>query len=245
MARGKDGNAHWLGERALPGAIILIGGASLSDFRMRVAQSHLRHDLLPSFWSMAGLADSKRSFLTVPLSAGGDSSDIPSSNGIRRVPFQQVDDQGRFPNVAVINFTEPSAGIVSNIRKLTTRRHALDLPSMMLPWLAFLWGAGSKANPLNDGQGTPGAALVETAFGMAGIELTPGLTSTASCPEAIWQSALWWHDYYAKTADQGGTRVATELGVKGSSAKVKAIVPQGQYRLGQVAAAVTWEKSQN
>jgi hypothetical protein len=33
-------------------------------------------------------------------------------------------------------------------------------------------------------------------LGAAGFDLTPGLESRASCPEAIWQAAKWWHKYY-------------------------------------------------
>jgi hypothetical protein len=33
-----------------PGDVVLLGGSSLADFRIRVAQSHMRHDLTPSYW---------------------------------------------------------------------------------------------------------------------------------------------------------------------------------------------------
>ena len=62
-----QGNAKWLASRVQPGAVVLVGGASLEHFRLRVAQSHLRHDLLPSFWSLAGVAATSTSFLTVPI----------------------------------------------------------------------------------------------------------------------------------------------------------------------------------
>ena len=61
----------------------------------------------------------------------------------------------------------------------------------MLPWLAFLWGVSGSTNPLLSGTGLPSSAFVETVFAMAGFELTPGLSSASSCPEAIWQSAKW------------------------------------------------------
>ena len=40
--------------------------------------------------------------------------------------------------------------------------------------------------------------MVETVVGAAGYDLTPGLESGASCPEAIWQAARWWHQYYSE-----------------------------------------------
>jgi hypothetical protein len=52
-----------------------------------------------------------------------------------------------------------------------------------------------------DGLGMPSAAMVETVTGAAGFDLTPGLESRASCPEAIWQSARWWHEYHAENKE--------------------------------------------
>jgi hypothetical protein len=237
-----QGNAKWLGSRVRPGAVVLVGGASLEHFRLRVAQSHLRHDLLPSFWSLAGVAATSTSFLTVPLTIR-DASLVPVTNGVESMRFSEIDDVARYPNVAVINFAEPSAPIVENVRRLMQQRSALDLPSLMLPWLAFMWGAGNKRNPLIEGGAMPSAALVQTAFGMAGIEMTPGLSSGSTCPEAIWQSALWWHDYYQKTADVSGARVATDKTAtkRAPGERPKAIVPNGESCVRQKAAAVSDE----
>ena len=237
-----QGNAKWLASRVQPGAVVLVGGASLEHFRLRVAQSHLRHDLLPSFWSIAGIAASSTSFLTVPVTIR-DASTVPVTNGVESVRFSEIDDAGRYPNVAVINFAEPSAPIVANVRRLMKQRSALDLPSLMLPWLGFIWSAGTKRNPLIDGGAIPSAALVQTAFGMAGIEMTPGLSSGSTCPEAIWQSALWWHEYYQKTADVSGARVATDktAAARPPNERPRAVVPNGETCVRQVAAAVSDE----
>jgi hypothetical protein len=40
--------------------------------------------------------------------------------------------------------------------------------------------------------------MLEIVFGAAGFDLTPGLESRASCPEAMWQAAKWWHEYYER-----------------------------------------------
>ena len=141
-----QGNAKWFAARVRPGAVVLVGGASLEHFRLRVAQSHLRHDLLPSFWSIAGVAATSTSFLTVPITIR-DASTVPVTNGVESVRFSEIDDARRYPNVAVINFAEPSAPIVENVRRLMKQRSALDLPTLMLPWLAFMWGAAEPAQP--------------------------------------------------------------------------------------------------
>jgi hypothetical protein len=232
------GNAAWLAKRARTGAVVFLGGAALADFRVRVAQSSLRRDLLPSFWSIVGLMTSAKEFLTVPLATGDDASVIPASNAIRRLPFSGFDDTRIFPNVGIVQFADPGDALIANVEKLMGQRSAADFPSMLLPWLGFVWSAGGRTNPLLGGTGLPSAALVEAAHGMAGVELTPGLASGSSCPEAIWQSALWWHDYYRQTAAVSGLSVATDRDPVPETAELKAIVPAGEFRVLQKEAAV-------
>jgi hypothetical protein len=72
----------------------------------------------------------------------------------------------------------------------------LDGVDLTLRWLAYVWGVARSGNPLLDGMGIPSAAMLEVVIGAAGFDLTPGLESRSSCPEAIWQAAKWWHEYY-------------------------------------------------
>src|SRR5262245_3772051 len=57
--RGNEDNLRWLSRQPRPGedqtGIVLVGGTSTTSFRLRVAQSHARHDLVPSYWSHAML----------------------------------------------------------------------------------------------------------------------------------------------------------------------------------------------
>jgi len=67
---------------------------------------------------------------------------------------------------------------------------------LLARWLAYAWGIARTSNPLLENFGMPSAAMLEIIFGAAGFDLTPGLESRSSCPEAIWQAAKWWHQYY-------------------------------------------------
>lgn len=40
--------------------------------------------------------------------------------------------------------------------------------------------------------------MLETLFAAAGLDITPGLESRVSSPEAIWATARYWYDYYDK-----------------------------------------------
>lgn len=222
-------NLSWLGRVGFSDGIVLFGGSSLADFRVRVAQSHVRSDLLPSFWSLVGIFDGEGTFASVPLAFHGDTSSVPATNGIQTCRLEDYDDPARFPNIAVIHFAKDHAPVRANIASIKSGRSIIDLPSLMLPWLGFIWGAGGAGNPLLDGSGLPSAAFAETVCGISGIELTPGLSSASSCPEAIWQAAKWWHGFY-EGADES-------LG----EAQAAPIVPTGAYATRQPRAAVAVE----
>ena len=188
-----------------PNDVILLGGKSLADFRVRVAQSHARHDLTPSYWSLVGVIDGDR-VLTAPLWPLLSPDLVPISNGVRSLPLTDFDDSGLWPNVAIIRFPPTQEPPIDCIGRLTQQRSVIDVPTLLLSWLGFVWGAGSTGNPLLTGFGVPSAVLVETAFGMGEVEITPGLATASSCPEAIYQAAKWWRDYYQLSAGNTGRR---------------------------------------
>jgi hypothetical protein len=228
-ARRTGGNVTWL-RRCLrehgigeAGDVILLGGASLVDFRVRIAQSHARHDLTPSYWSTVGVIADADTWTSVPLGSGADPSRIPATNAIATLPLADLDDADRFPNVAVLRFPSTVSAVTDAIDRIRTQRTIADLPALVLAWLGFAWGTPGSANPLLDGMGVPSAVLVETVFGLADVELTPGLASASSCPEAIWQSVKWWQDFYAQAVS----------GAAADAEPSRATSPWGRYRIRQ------------
>ena len=239
-AEPDETNSAWLTRVGAKDGVLLLGGASIAHFRIRVAQSHARADLKPSRWSLAGVLWSESSFLSVPLELTGDSTDIAQGNGIQYCNISDYDDPERFPNIAVLRFTRDTKKIFANCELLAgnkaekkpAQRNIIDLPTLMLPWLSFIWICGRASNPLTDGLGLPSAAFVETVYGIAGIELTPGLASATSCPEAIWQAAKYWYAFYKEAAKTSNVRNAAQQS------------PTGQYAVRQKAAAADWPKEQ-
>jgi hypothetical protein len=237
-AKPRETNSAWLKRVGARDGVLLLGGAAISHFRIRVAQSHARADLKPSCWSLAALLMADQTFLSVPLELCAEASDIAQRNGVRTSSMADYNDPARFPNIAVIRFTTDSkmifdlATLVSGDpeTKKPAQRNIIDLPTLMLPWLSYIWIAGKASNPLSEGLGLPSAAFVETVYGMAGIELTPGLASATSCPEAIWQAAKYWQDFYKEAAETSNEKDATKL------------IPSGQYAIRQKAAAADWPR---
>jgi hypothetical protein len=220
-----EGNAAWFRRAPWHDGVILLGGSALIDFRVRVAQSQLRSDLTPSYWSLCGLIRDDGSLRTVPFQFP-DASAVPRTNAVRTMSIDDFDDPADWPNIAIVRFADNGATIEGQADRVAERRSVVDLPGLLLDWLAFGWATEAAANPLLRGRGMPSAAFVEAAHALAGIELTPGLSSAASCPEAIWQAVKWWHEYYAGTAQLG------------AAADAQPLVPVGRHALRQRSAAV-------
>jgi hypothetical protein len=231
-AKENETNEQWLKRVGATDGLILLGGSSVAHFRIRYAQSHARNDLTPSYWSLAGILRNGRELLTVPLDLDGDASLVPQQNGLRNSSLAEYSDPERFPNIAFIRFTQDDHVIADHIEQIRTQRSIVDLPTLMLPWLGYIWSTANNINPLSAGLGLPSAAMVETAYGIAGIELTPGMASSASCPEAIWQTAKWWHQFYE--ADAGA----------GTDGNAGTQVPAGNFVIRQSAAAAIGPKDE-
>ncbi|MFN0183212.1 MAG: hypothetical protein ACKVQR_05260 [Aquabacterium sp.] len=186
--------------------VVLLGGTDMMSFRLRVAQSHLRRDMLPSYWSesivvkLQGPAIGRARALHVPLLQPADGPFATRTNGVVERPLKHFADPQRWPNIAVIALPVQQALVLEKIDAFRKSRGMLDALEHILRWLAFCWGAARTANPLHDGIGLPSACMLETACAAAQFDLTPGLESRASCPEAIWVAARHWQDYFQEFA---------------------------------------------
>jgi hypothetical protein len=252
---GED-NEPWLrrvlGERGLIetaadwSMLLLVGGKDPLSFRLRVAQSHVRHDLTPSAWSHVAfvprladpIGDSPvREVSLAPQTSFGEAGFPVPSNGLQEGRLAAYLSQAAFENIALLSIPVPAEQIGETLDRLQLQRSLLDVPQLILRWLAYCWGVGVPGGPLAEGLGVPAAAVLEAAFSARGFDLTPGLESRASCPEAIWQAARWWHDYYAATfkpadtpgpAGSGGAGATpASRAIKGAYSALHNLVPEG------------------
>ena len=152
----------------------------------------------------------------------------PEHNGVQEdVGLVRYQDARRYPNIAVVDLPPEMAadGASSSSQAASSRgadaarkaqgkivdaalwrfkrtRGTLDCCDLVLQWLGFAWGAGQVPNPLFSGRGIPSAVLVESLAAATGFDLTPSIDSRASCPEAVWQGAKWWHGLHEKVASR-------------------------------------------
>jgi hypothetical protein len=203
--KGED-NIAWL-ERNMPAGdlthLVLVGGKSQTAFRLRLAQAHLRHDLVPSYWSHVFLLKASKNLaastvIEISLEPERGFGFPTPANAVQTGKLKSYADPVRYPNIAVLGVPVAQAEVMIALDRFQKQRVVLDAVDLVVRWLAYAWGVSRTGNPLMDGQGIPSAAMLETLFGAAGFDLTPGLESRSSCPEAIWQSAKWWHEYYER-----------------------------------------------
>jgi hypothetical protein len=184
--------------------LVLIGGTDPVSFRLRVAQSQARHDLTPSSWSHVVLVDPADRDLAsamaweISLDPASGFGYPPPTSGVQRADLRAYDDAGRYPNIAALHVPLELAPVREALKTFMRQRTVMDAVDLVTRWLPYVWGAGRVTNPLLDGFGLPSATMVEMVLGAAGFELTPGIASSATCPEAIWQAARWWHVYQGR-----------------------------------------------
>ena len=229
----RQNNLQWLSkqiaslerEKVPETFVVLVGGIAVYDFRLRVAQSHLRADLTPSHWSHAAV-------ITTPTSQGVDERSaileaslepyegfhVPSMhNGLQAAPLSRYADAREYPNVAVIripvsrnSWRNKHGEQKSIVSQFADQRSVLDVPQLLLEWLAFVWCAGDAGNPTSCRARCSGCRRHRRPDRRGGLRHVAGDDTSASSPEALWQSAKWWQDYYK---DIGVPQLATRYSI--------------------------------
>jgi hypothetical protein len=204
-------------------AILLMGGRDIAHFRLRIAQSVARNDLSPSHWSHVALITRthrpwKANTLLheISLAPSRGFGWPPERNALARGRLGDYSDPRVFPNVALISVPCTPGEVENRLSDFARKPLEVDGVSMLVAWLSYLWGAGDQNNPLERSIGIPSAVLVDAVISRVWRDLTPGLASTASCPEAIWQAAKHWSQYHCETdlerdADSTDSALASTL----------------------------------
>jgi hypothetical protein len=206
-AKKDEDNIAW-GVRTMKGdtgvRIAMVGGVSQTSFRLRTAQSQIRHDLQPSHWSHVMLVGKLAKNLAatpvyeISLESVRGFGFPPPTNGVQQGRLGQYRDPEAYPNIAILSVPVSQDEVMTALERFKMQRTVLDAVDLLVRWLGYVWGVGATGNPLLENRGIPSAAMLEVVFGAVGYDLTPGTESRSSCPEAIWQAAKWWHEYYEK-----------------------------------------------
>lgn len=205
-------NIEWLKRHWDPNdttQVVLFGGVTATSQRIRLAQSHSRHDFTPSLWSHVGLLiyDQKNDVFTCfqafPLVETMPLSYPPATNAIVAHNLEMYESPELFPNVSSIPVPGLAADILAAIDQFKYQRALADTVRLTVEWISYCWGV-KAASPLLEENGEPSACFIENVMRAVGIELSPSVNARIACPETIWQSAMWWHDFYRENFDVSG-----------------------------------------
>jgi hypothetical protein len=221
IRKDEETNVEWLA-RVMPAGgenarLALLGGRNRCAFRLRVAQSHARQGLTPSHWSHVVLLEphgakaGSAQVIEISLERGFKTFP-PATNAVQTARISSYANPRWYPNICVLDLPVKWEPTLEAARKFQTQRSVADAVELLVVWMSFVWGVGRVGNPLLDGLGMPSAVMVEYVVGAAGYDLTPGLANRSSCPEAIWQSARWWHDFYNKRSSNTALTGAFHVG---------------------------------
>jgi len=205
-------NEHKSGDGAF--SIVLIGSADMPGICLRRAQSVLRLDQRPSYWSHALVITEpwdgkspvgKLAIAEVPFFARNGEFPEPADNAvIRSTTLGHYLDRRRDPNVALFSITrlvkgkrKPLSAAELDILARASAdpnldRARYDLWAELGVWQQYFWSGEQLPNPTLSGQPIPAASFIEMLFEQIGIDLTPAASERNSAPEHFWTSMRWW-----------------------------------------------------
>lgn len=220
-----ENNAGWL-NRALKKLdlkdvkqwtlVVLVGGVDQMSFRLRLAQSHLRRDMLPSYWSECLLAEVRGGDITkarlhyVPL-IQPDQTFAPSRNGVVASAVDSFSSADDWPNVALLAFPMAQKEVLAYLERFKESRDMLDALAHIVQWLAFAWGTNGTPNPVHQGIGLPSASMVGVVCAAAQLDVAPGMPVKGACPEVLWSTVNYWHEQVTVNGQNGNCARAVYL----------------------------------
>ncbi len=212
-------------------AIVLIGSRDLPGVTLRQAQSVLRWDRRPSFWSHAFLINSKWNgksnigklpIVGVPLYSRAGAFPDPKNNGVVTATLDAYADPKIDANIALLSVAKttemgPKSLDKKLIRTLRARvndpnadRLRYELWDSLCAWNRYLWSSGDASNPLRNNIPVPATAFVEMVYEAINLDLVPGASERNSAPEHIWNTSHWWLQHQA--TDEGFDQPYTTCG---------------------------------
>lgn len=195
-------------------AIVLIGSSDLPGICLRRAQSVLRLDQRPSYWSHALVItepwDGKTAVRNLPIAEvpffprNGEFPEPANNAVIRNTTLGHYLDRKRDPNVALFSVTR----LIDGVREpLSASEHDIlshavadpnldraryDLWTELGVWKQYFWSGEQLPNPTLSGQAIASTSFIEMLYEQIGIDLTPAASERNSAPEHLWTSMRWW-----------------------------------------------------
>src|SRR5215471_4123870 len=127
-----EDNLQWIGRNVPSGkdqvTLLLVAGVSTTSFRLRVAQSHVRHDLVPSHWSHVMLLGKAAKNLgstavsEISLESAQGFGFPPPTNGLQKGRLGDYRDPKEFPNIALLSVPVDQKAVTDALDRFQKQR---------------------------------------------------------------------------------------------------------------------------
>jgi hypothetical protein len=179
----------------------LVGGSDLGSVSVRQAQSVLRFDRRPSYFSHAFIFTGRGGTVWECPLVGANPAH-PDNNGVRKADADDYADPRPYPNRAHISFKFKSRKgrrmeVLRRARNPNASVERIDLWSLVTDWQPYVFDPQRYSNPLLEGLSHPAALFVHWALEAGGIDVSLGASEPLYTPEHIWAAANWWSEAYA------------------------------------------------
>jgi hypothetical protein len=210
-------------KNGLRAAIGMMGEYGMIGYSIRLAQSIIRFDRQPSYWSHVFLFDSevpadKDAILSRSKQAPtiwestidftGPLHQLHLVNGVSprylrdyAKPDFNVLAHHCVPNIGVAVFALNEEEVQSMLRRMTEPEvDALryDFSGLIGTWLAYIFNREREENPLGAGNAVFCSAYCQLVYDTLSIDLSMGAHARNTSPENIWQSVKWFSDSFAR-----------------------------------------------
>ncbi|MBI5646915.1 MAG: hypothetical protein HY962_08270 [Ignavibacteriae bacterium] len=210
-------------KRGARAAIGLTGEFGFLGYAIRQAQSILRIDKQPSYWShcfllhdvlpadpqiIRGKGPESPILWESTIDISGPLRHLHMVNGVSPRPLHDYNTAKYdplkphcVPNVALIVFALDESEIDAILARATHPQVdslRYDFSGLLGTWLSYLFRRENEQNPLGAGHAVYCSAFCQLAYDSVSIDLASGAHTRNTSPEHIWQSALWFAETFRR-----------------------------------------------
>jgi len=189
-------NVAFFEKYARKGAICLFGGVEPIGRIIRDAQSLITNDGKPSLWSHAAVLIGRREddfhwLLESDISLNLER--VQLRNGAQENRIDKYADSAKYPNLAILDFDlneDSTKRVIGKALDLVVQNVMYPISGLLGTLIAYAFRMEDRENVLNDPAALYCSAFVKEAFLSIGLDLAPGVATTNTSPEHLYQTPV-------------------------------------------------------
>ncbi len=189
-------NSAFFEKYARKGAVCLFGGVEPLGRIIRDAQALVTHDGKPSLWSHAAVLIGKREddchwLLESDISLNLER--VQLRNGAQENRVDKYADPAKYPNLEILDFgldEDCTKRVIGKALDLLVQNVMYPISGLLGTLIAYAFRMEDRENVLNDPAALYCSAFVKEAYLSIGVDLSPGVATTNTSPEHLYQTPV-------------------------------------------------------